>query len=285
MNKFYTGIQDLCYKMFSAHKLVILAGLVVLNNFSTSAMNSDRADPENRVLMAIFAHPDDETLVGPVLAKYANEDVEVILVTVTDGRLGFNDFSGYEDEDELAAVRREELICTADLLGVELIHLDYEDQLGISGGHGELITQSRGILRDLHRIIGEHQPDVVLTFGPDGFSNHMDHRLVGVSVTQVLLSKKWEKTPSLLYVGVPSSDLDEENWIYMGVDDEYLTVQISFTEEEGETARQAALCHESQFRPEFVNQWFETMRDRGNIIYFRPFKSPESHSDDLFDFR
>lgn len=276
-----------CYKLFPNSILAILVCLVISGNFISCSMNpdSDARNNDNKVLMAVFAHPDDETLVGPVLTKYASEGTEVILVTVTDGRLGFTDFSGYEDEDELAAVRREELRCTADLLGTELIHLDYEDQLGISAGHNNLVSQSRGILRDLHRIIDEWQPDAIITFGPDGFSNHMDHRLVGVSVTQVVLSKEWEKTPSLFYVGVPSSDLDEDEWMYMGVDEKFLTIQITFTEEEGEIARQAALCHESQFRPEFVNQWFETMRERGNVIYFRPFKAAERRSDGLFNYR
>ncbi len=80
------------------------------------------------MLMAIFAHPDDEGLVGPVLVRYAREGVKVILVTATDGRLGTNDFSGLPAGDSLAAIRREELKCAASTLGVELIHLDYYDQ-------------------------------------------------------------------------------------------------------------------------------------------------------------
>jgi LmbE family N-acetylglucosaminyl deacetylase len=236
------------------------------------------------VVMAIFAHPDDETLVGPILNQYASRGKEVILVTATDGRLGFTDFAGYEDSDDLAAVRRKELQCAADHLGAELIHLDYEDQLGISEGHGNLVSQSRGILRDLHQIIEERKPDVIMTFGPDGYSNHMDHRIVGLSVTQVLLSREWDKKPSLFYVGIPASNLDEENRIYMGTDDSYLTVQMPYTDEELRVAERAALCHESQFTPEFVQQWFDTMQEWGNVIHFRPFETPQSASNDLFDY-
>ncbi len=263
---------------------LLLACLFVIGSISFDTQ-IEEIDPEEKVLMAIFAHPDDETLVGPILHQYANKGVEVILVTATDGRLGFTDFSDIDDEDELAAVRKEELQCAADLLGVELIHLDYEDQLGISGGHGNLISQTRGILRDVRRLIEERQPDVIITFGPDGFSNHMDHRLVGVSVTQAVLSSHWDKQPTLFYVGVPSSLLEGDEQLYMGVDDRYLTVQMSFTSEEADIAIQAALCHESQFTPEFVYGWFERLQEWGNIIYFRPFEFSDRTASDLFEYR
>ena len=262
--------------------------LFLLMTFSpvlSCEQHSEAAKFDEKVLMAVFAHPDDETLVGPILHQYANQGVEVILVTATDGRLGFTDFSGIDDEEELVAVRREELKCAANLLGVELIHLGYEDQLGISGGHNNLIDQTRGILRDLQRIIEERKPDAIITFGPDGFSNHMDHRLVGATVTQAVVNREWEKTPSLFYVGVPASLLDEDERMFMGVDDRYLTVQMAFTEEEAETAINAALCHESQFTPEFVHGWFDRLQGWGNVIYFRPFEAPASAADDLFEYR
>jgi len=264
----------------------LLHGLILLTFtqfIASCASYTDEVAAEGQVIMAVFAHPDDETLVGPILHQYANRGSEVILVTATDGRLGFTEWSGIEEEDELVDVRREELRCAADLLGVELIHLNYEDQLGIREGHNNLLSQSRGILRDLHQIIEERQPDVIITFGPDGFSNHMDHRIVGLSVTQVVLSKQHENTPALYYVGIPSSFLldDDDQWKYMGVDDRYLTVQVPFSEEEADVARLAALCHESQFLPEFVAGWFDTMREQGNVIYFRPFEAPRGQSNDL----
>jgi hypothetical protein len=44
--------------------------------------------PKGKVILAIFAHPDDEEWVAPVLAKYAEEGVSVYLVVATDGRFG-----------------------------------------------------------------------------------------------------------------------------------------------------------------------------------------------------
>ncbi|MCC5941296.1 MAG: PIG-L family deacetylase [Balneolaceae bacterium] len=242
----------------------------------------DRTNGGN-VLMAVFAHPDDETLVSSVLHQYANRGYYVILVTATDGRLGFNENTDIEDEDELAAVRRVELQCAAELLGAELIHLDYEDQLGMRDGHGAIISQTRGLKQDLHRLFEEYQPDVIITFGPDGFSNHLDHRMVGIATTQVFLSREWDFNPSLFFTGIPTSLLDDDEWMFMGVDDQYMTVEIKFSDEEADVAIQSALCHESQFSPEFVYGWFDRLENWGNRLYFRPFTPSGGQSSDLFE--
>ncbi len=268
----------------SIKKLLLpLTLILTLSILSGCDENQTVQNLDDKVLMAVFAHPDDESLVGPILYQYANRGVEVILVTATDGRLGFTDFSGIDDSDELAAVRRDELRCTADLLGVELIHLDYEDQFAVSGGHGSLMAQTRGLILDLHNIIEEKKPDAIITFGPDGFSNHMDHRLTGITVTQVVLSKEWEKTPDIYYYGVPSSMLEGDEFIFMGVEDRYLTVSIPFTQDELEVAREAALCHSSQFTPDFVDQWITLMQQRGNRAFFRPFVPSDVHKSGFFE--
>ena len=272
--------------MTTAILKTLLTGFILFSGLSLNLPGINQISTEkseNKVLMAIFAHPDDETLVSPILYQYANAGVEVILVIATDGRLGFTDFTDYEDEDELASVRRNELRCAADILGIEMIHLDYEDQFGISKGHNEWISQTRGFMLDLHNIIEEKNPDAIITFGPDGFSNHMDHRLTGLTVTQVVLSREWEKTPELYYFGVPSSLLDDQGQMFMGVDDSHLTLQIQFSNDEAAVAKQAALCHKSQFTTEFVEEWINTMNEWGNKIHFRPFKADGEKRNSLFN--
>ena len=95
----------------------------------------DPIEIKGKTIMAVFAHPDDESTVGPVLAKYVREGATVHLVIATDGRLGVNDFSGLEAGDGLAAIRREEMKCAATALGVNLIHLNYYDQLRAAEGY------------------------------------------------------------------------------------------------------------------------------------------------------
>jgi LmbE family N-acetylglucosaminyl deacetylase len=168
-------------------------------------------------------------------------------------------------------------------LGANLYHLTYEDQFKAAEGFTGFIAQSRGFLDDLHEIMEEVQPDVVVTFGPDGFSNHIDHRIAGVTATQVVLSKQWEKKPNLFFAATPTSMLGD-NWKYQGTDDPYLTVRVSYELEDLMVAKESALCHASQFSPEFVEGWVERNKDRGMVNYLRPFEAPKHSAYDLFNY-
>ena len=46
---------------------------------------SVEAQQGSRVILAVFAHPDDETTVSPVLARYAREGAKVYLAVATKG--------------------------------------------------------------------------------------------------------------------------------------------------------------------------------------------------------
>jgi hypothetical protein len=60
--------------------------LALLTQCSTStAPDATSQNTGKRTLLAIFAHPDDEATVSPVLAKYAAEGVTVYLAVATDG--------------------------------------------------------------------------------------------------------------------------------------------------------------------------------------------------------
>ena len=86
------------------------------------------ASAAGETLLAVFAHPDDESTVSPILARYAREGVDVTVAIATDGRLGFREHAGIPAGDELAAVRREEMECAAGNLGIELVPFEYHDQ-------------------------------------------------------------------------------------------------------------------------------------------------------------
>lgn len=126
-------------------------------------------------LMAVLAHPDDESLgVGGTLAKYAAEDVDVSLVTATRGDRGR--FQGVTATDSrhpgscaLARIRETELRAAALELGVrEVTLLDYPDQRLDTIAPHEAIACIAGQLRRV-------RPQVVVTFGPDGAYGHPDH--------------------------------------------------------------------------------------------------------------
>ncbi|MDH3439680.1 MAG: PIG-L family deacetylase, partial [Gammaproteobacteria bacterium] len=206
---------------------------------------------EDKSLLAIFAHPDDESTVSPILHRYAREGVDVTIAVATDGRLGFQEHANVPAGDELAVIRREEMKCAAEKLGVKLVHFEYHDQLQAASGYDGHIPHVRAMLKDVAALIEELQPDAIVTWGPDGGSNHMDHRLIGDTVTGVYLGRDWGKPISLFYYGTPASLIeDDEARLLRGVHDDYLNVEISYEPEDHDAAAASVRCHRSQFTPD-----------------------------------
>jgi len=240
---------------------------------------------KGKVILAIFAHPDDESTVAPIMTRYAREGAKVHLVVVTDGRYGINDFHDHEAGDELVTARREEMKCAAAKLGVDLTHLDYHDQLKAGEGYDGHVPHARAMILELYDIVEKTKPDVILTWGPDGGSTHMDHRLVGASVTQVFLSTHWEKPMSLFYYSTPSNNIDdEESKILRGQASKYVRTKISFSEKDLEKAYNSYKCHYSQIDPNLTKEEFmERKKQNGMFVYLRKFEAPTKDSDSIFD--
>src|SRR5713226_5871628 len=84
---------------------------------------------QNRPVLAVFAHPDDERVVGPLLSRLAREGREVHLVIATDGSKGVREHAGIPAGAQLASARVAEANCAAKRLGVRQLHL-----LGLEDG-------------------------------------------------------------------------------------------------------------------------------------------------------
>ena len=133
-------------------------------------------------LLTLFAHPDDEAFgSGGTLAHYAARDTLTALVCATNGDVGEIAHPDLATPETLWQVRQDELRCAAGMLGVqELIFLDYRDsgmvgtpenedpRAYINVPAGEVVARLVGIIRRL-------QPQVVLTFEPNGGYGHPDH--------------------------------------------------------------------------------------------------------------
>ncbi len=139
-------------------------------------------------LLAVLAHPDDESLgFGGTLAKYSAEGVEVFLLTATRGDGGrYRGLRAGEGEHPgpaaLAAIRETELRAAASVLGVrEVSVLDYRDQHVDAADPPSAIAAIAGHLRRL-------RPDVVVTFGPDGGYGHPDHIAVSQFTTAAIVT-------------------------------------------------------------------------------------------------
>ena len=153
-------------------------------------------------VLAIFAHPDDETLcAGGTLAKYASAGADVRVVSLTKGGAGQIRDAGAATRATLPAVRERELHAAGKHLGLtEARCLDYPD--------GELAHVDRQGLVDLvSGMLGELEPDVVITFGPDGFSGHPDHVAVGAAVTAACYEKRSSRSIGLFHCYRPNRTL------------------------------------------------------------------------------
>jgi LmbE family N-acetylglucosaminyl deacetylase len=122
-------------------------------------------------LMAVLAHPDDESLgVGGTLVRYAREGVETHLVTATRGQAGrYGDGTAHPGPQALGVIREQELRRAADVLGVRSLSLlDYHDGRLDQADPREAIGLIAGHIRAV-------RPQVVMTFDPYGGYGHPDH--------------------------------------------------------------------------------------------------------------
>src|SRR5512142_78618 len=120
---------------------------------------SAQRGPQN--ILAVFAHPDDERIVGPLLSEYARNGSKVLLVIATDGRKGVTPFAHIPAGDSLVKVRTQEARCAARELGIQPPRL-----LGFQDAGLASFEALEGLRDSLTTILREVRPDVVLTFGP-----------------------------------------------------------------------------------------------------------------------
>ncbi len=133
-------------------------------------------------LLAVLAHPDDETFgIGGTLAYYAKRGVQTYLICATRGEAGGMDEDCLEGFDSVAARRESELRCAVGILGIqELYFLDYRDS-GMPGSpdnqHPQaLINAPQGeVAEKIAHLIRQIQPQVIITFDPIGGYKHPDH--------------------------------------------------------------------------------------------------------------
>lgn len=146
-------------------------------------MSADEGTQERR-LMAVHAHPDDESITtGGLLARCSAAGVVTCLLTCTDGRYGpVNPDLGIAlDPDGLAAARADELAAAARELGVSQVHrLGYHDSgmTGSSVNNAPLALWNQPI-DDMLALVVAHvrkfRPHVIVSYDPFGGTGHPDH--------------------------------------------------------------------------------------------------------------
>jgi LmbE family N-acetylglucosaminyl deacetylase len=200
-----------------------------------------------RPVVAVFAHPDDERVVGPLLARLAREGRETHLVIATDGSQGVRDYAHIPAGAELAAARMKEATCAATRLGVRKLHV-----IGLPDG-GLASFDVLGKLRSsLASVIDSLAPAAIITFGPEGGTGHPDHRLVGDVVTQIVQGDARYANVDLLYASLPTERLrtaPKASPTVSGMAEANLTVRVPFEDRDLAAGREEYACHRSQYTP------------------------------------
>ena len=137
-------------------------------------------------LMAVHAHPDDESSKGAAtMAKYVAEGADVMVVSCTGGEAG-SVLNPAMDRPEVHAnmteLRRAEMARAAEILGVKHRWLGFIDS-GLPEGdplpplaEGCFATiPIEGPVGELVRVMREFKPHVVLTYDENGGYPHPDH--------------------------------------------------------------------------------------------------------------
>jgi len=269
----------------------------------------------SQTLLAIFAHPDDETFgPGGTLARYAAAGVAVHLLCATRGEAGESDVSDLGACEDLACRREQELRCAARLLGLAEVHLlGYRDS-GMPGSpanqHPRALVQAAPdvLAQQVADLMRRLRPQVVLTFDPFGAYGHPDHVAMHRATVAAFERLPQDERPPKLYFtafrGIP-------RWVVwlmplFGVNPEAVgknrdinlraalehalpvTTQIDI-HTTYEIKQQAAVCHSSQrsgpasFWGRLPRGWLR--RWQSMEVFYRalpPFRQGERVERDLF---
>jgi mycothiol S-conjugate amidase len=159
-------------------------------------------------LMAVHAHPDDESSKGAAaLARYADEGHRVLVVTLTGGERGdiLNPAMDLpEVHGRMAEIRRDEMAKAAEILGVEHTWLGFVDSGLPKGDLPPPLPEDCFALVPLEvstaalvRVVRDFRPHVMTTYDENGGYPHPDHiRCHQVSVSAYEAAADYARFPN-----------------------------------------------------------------------------------------
>jgi LmbE family N-acetylglucosaminyl deacetylase len=217
-----------------------------------NARAGDGAAAGGRRLVAVFAHPDDESFgPGGTFARYAAAGLRMTLVCGTRGEAGTIGHSAAYGPELLARIRQAEVEAAAEVLGFrQLVLLGYPDRqvesMGLERGAAEVLAILRGA-----------EPDAVVAFHPTGISGHPDHRAM-TAFTAAACERLWAESAGrdpaadwrarlrLHYFTLPASVTRHIDYRVMPqVPDEDVTIVLD-VRPFAEVRRRAIRCHQTQ---------------------------------------
>ncbi len=176
-------------------------------------------------LIAIFAHPDDETFgAAGIMAAAIERGVPVTVISATRGEAGESSIAGLDDPERLGVVRERELREAMRQIGVSDVRLlGYRDS-GMAGSPSaeNPLAFVRAPVETVAARLASHirsvRPRTILTFGPEGLYGHPDHlHMHHVALRAIELaadpahkdrggSEPWQ-TPVLYFAAFPREEM------------------------------------------------------------------------------
>jgi LmbE family N-acetylglucosaminyl deacetylase len=144
-------------------------------------------------VLLMLAHPDDDILYSGAVLNLRDKGYTVQTVYTTPGENGKDITNRFSKGDQLAAVRREELLYAARTMNLDRPPLI----LGYVDGETAQPHNQLAIANDVLAILQKTQPRLVLTFGPDGMTSHADHITIGKLTDFVVKSLNQGKPPEV----------------------------------------------------------------------------------------
>lgn len=219
-------------------------------------------------LLAVFAHPDDEAFCcGGIFAALTEQGVGVTLVCATRGESGEILVPSLATRETLGVVREGELRAAMEQVGVSDVRfLDYIDSgmIGTPENEAErafMRAPEAEVVAKLLPVINELRPEVVVTFGPDGFYGHPDHLAIYRATTTAVLASNhplalyYATAPREQFIEMssrpnnPFVDFSDEALNQMGTPREQITTVVS-VRPWLERKRAAMTAHRTQFGDE-----------------------------------
>ena len=154
-------------------------------------------------VLAIFAHPDDESLAcGGTLARLADAGVRTVVMCASRGEAGSISDPALVPDGDLGRARERELREAAAVLGIaHVMVMNHPD--------GDLRWDDVAQFHDeILDTIRRYRPEAVITFAEDGLYWHLDH--VGVHErTYTAVKSLGAEAPPLYYVTMPPGIMGE----------------------------------------------------------------------------
>jgi LmbE family N-acetylglucosaminyl deacetylase len=226
-----------------------------------------------KIMLAIFAHPDDELAIAPALSKLSKE-YTIYVVYATDGKGGTR--VNNIPPDSLGKIRMAEVTCSLQNLGLEPPIFLHVDRLDSKYDLSKFWSQTKVAKDSLKSIIKRLNPNVIITIGPDGDTGHPEHRVISSLTTELILREAWvDRYPLYFFIWTKKqadryATLGMDDLMY--ADDQYINLSVKYTEVDEAKAWEAMKCHKSQYTLKEIEESIQMDKtDSLNVLHFRKF--------------